>query len=74
MEAMLKLYALIVLPAAFAFMAGSLIYVAAPEKPLLAATLGPLIGVGVVAGGMILGVDQWAMATVRRTWPWSDAE
>lgn len=74
MEAMLKLYALIVLPAAVAFMAGALIYVTVPEEPLLAATLGPIIGVGVVALGMVLGVDQWAMATVRQMWPWSDTE
>jgi hypothetical protein len=73
MEAMLKLYALIVLPAAIAFMSGALIYVALPEQPLVAATLGPLIGVSVVGGGMLFGVDQWAMRTVRRHWPWSDS-
>jgi hypothetical protein len=74
MEAILKLYALLMLPAAIAFMSGALIYVAVPDQPLLAATLGPIIGVSVVGGAMLFGVDQWAMATVRRKWPWSDAE
>jgi hypothetical protein len=71
MEAMLKLYALVVLPAAFAFVAGSLVYVVVPDQPLVAATLGPLVGVGVVAAGVLYGVDQWVMAGVRRRWPWS---
>jgi archaellum biogenesis protein FlaJ (TadC family) len=39
MEAMLILYALIVLPAAIAFTTGALIYVALPNESLVAATL-----------------------------------
>jgi hypothetical protein len=74
MEALLKLFALIVLTAAITFLFGALLYVVVPDQPLLAAIFSPILGVGVVAGGIVFGVDKWAMATVRRTGPWSDAE